>query len=82
VKKWVKLHLFYLGDSKKHIIFRSTQWSRGKDEKIFRKPVFDENYEKIGVIHDIFGPAEKPFISIRGNPGVEITPEKVLYVQV
>ena len=82
MKKWVKLHLFYLGESKKNKIFRSTKWNRGKDKSIFRKPVFNENYEKIGIINEIFGPIDKPFISIKASANVKIDPNKVLYVQV
>lgn len=67
-KNWVKLNLFYIGQSnKKHQIFRVKQWNN-KLEKIFKQPVFNEKYEKIGYIKDIFGPIKLPFISIKTLP--------------
>ena len=82
LKKWVKLDLFYLGKSKKNEIFRTKKWIRGKDEIIFKKPVFDENYEKIGYIKEIFGPIELPFISIKTIPDKELNPNSILYAKV
>ena len=65
---FVKLeNLYYLGRSKKHEIFRSKNWNRDL-EKVLKKPVYDENYEEIGRVKDIFGPVELPFISIKTNP--------------
>ncbi|MFX1312894.1 MAG: hypothetical protein ACFFHD_09805 [Promethearchaeota archaeon] len=63
-KNWVKLNLFYIGKSKKHQIFRAKQWNKNL-EKIFRQQVYNEKYEKIGSIKDIFGPIDLPFISIK-----------------
>ena len=78
----MKLNLYYLGESKKNQIFRTTQWNRAKDERIFKKPVYDEKYEQIGYIKEIFGPIKLPFISIKTIPGQEFTPESNLYVKV
>ena len=64
LKDWIKLNLFYLGASKKHQIFRAKQWNRNL-EKVFRQPVYNEKYEKIGYVKDIFGPINNPFISIK-----------------
>jgi len=63
-KNWVKLNLFYVGKSKKHQIFRAKQWNSNL-EKILKQPVYNEKYEKIGHIKDIFGPINLPFISIK-----------------
>ena len=79
---WVKLNLFYLGESKKNQIFRSTRWNRANDEKIFRKTVYNEEYEKIGYIKEIFGPLKLPFISIKTIPGQEFNPKSNFYVKV
>lgn len=64
MKNWTKLDLFYIGQSKKHQIFRANKWSRDL-EKILKKPIYNENYDQIGLIKDIFGPIERPFISIK-----------------
>ena len=66
-KNWVKLNLFYIGKSKKHEIFRAKQWNSNL-EKILKQPVYNEKYEKIGHIKDIFGPINVPFISIKTLP--------------
>jgi len=64
MKNWTKLDLFYIGQSKKHQIFRVKKWNRDL-EKILKKPIFNENYDQIGHVKDIFGPIERPFISIK-----------------
>jgi rRNA processing protein Gar1 len=64
MKNWTKLDLFYIGQSKKHQIFRAKKWSRDL-EKILKKSIYDENYDHIGQVKDIFGPIERPFISIK-----------------
>jgi rRNA processing protein Gar1 len=66
-RNWVKLNLFYIGKSKKHQIFRAKQWNRNL-EKVFRQPVYNEKYEKVGYVKDIFGPIDFPFISIKALP--------------
>jgi rRNA processing protein Gar1 len=59
------LNLFYVGQSnKKHQIFRAKQWDTNL-EQILKQPVFNEKYEKIGFIKDIFGPINYPFISMK-----------------
>ncbi|MBD3256358.1 MAG: hypothetical protein GF383_14770 [Candidatus Lokiarchaeota archaeon] len=80
-RPWVKLRLFYLGASKKHHIFRTTQWDT-KLETIFKKQVFDEQYEKIGSIKDIFGPAKLPFISLKAPLERTFNPSSEFYVKV
>lgn len=81
MKGWVKLSLFYIGKSKKHQIFRVKRWNRSF-EKIYRKPVFNMNYEEIGYIKEIFGPIALPFISIKTLPNKEFSPYNELYVKV
>ena len=81
MKGWVKLSLFYIGKSKKHQIFRVKQWNRNF-EKIYRKPVFNMNYEEIGYIKEIFGPISLPFISVKTLPNKEFSPDNELYVKV
>ena len=66
-KNWVKLNLFDIGKCKKHQIFRAKQWN-SNFEKILKQPVYNEKYEKIGYIKDIFGPINIPFISIKALP--------------
>ena len=67
MKNWRKLDLFYVGQSKKHQIYRAKKWSRDL-EKILKKSIYNENYEEIGHVKDIFGPVERPFISIKTLP--------------
>jgi len=81
MKGWVKLNLYYMGQSTKNQIFRAKKWNRGKDEKIFQKPVYDEKYQKIGIIKEIFGPARLPFISIKKTSEKEVDPRGNLYVK-
>ncbi|MFX0141470.1 MAG: hypothetical protein ACFFDN_47975 [Candidatus Hodarchaeota archaeon] len=81
-KNWVKLNLFYIGQStKKHQIFRAKQWN-SKLEKIFKKPVFNEKYEKIGIIKDIFGPIKLPFISIKTLPNQELNSNNKFFTKI
>jgi rRNA processing protein Gar1 len=55
LQKYIKLNLFYLGESKKHHIFRAKKWTTDL-EKITNKAVFTEEFKEIGVIKEIFGP--------------------------
>jgi len=80
-KSWVKLNLFYIGKSKKHQIFRAKQWNTSL-EKIFKQPIFNEKYEKVGVVKDIFGPINMPFISIKSLPDQEFGPKIKLYTKI
>jgi rRNA processing protein Gar1 len=80
-KNWVKLNLFYIGQSaKKHQIFRANQWNP-KLEKTLKESIFNENYEKIGFIKDIFGPVDMPFISIKTLPNQQFKPTNKLYTK-
>jgi len=81
LKNWVKLNLFYLGKSKKHLIFRSKQWNRNL-EKIFKQSVFNEKYEEIGYIKEIFGPLKLPYISVKTLPGQNFNPTDEIYVKI
>lgn len=81
-KNWVKLNLFYLGESTKNKIFRATKWNIEIDAKIFRKIVYNENYDTIGIIKEIFGPIKLPFVSIRTRPEIEFNPKSTLYVKI
>ncbi len=63
--RWIKINLLHVGQSKKHFyIFRAKKWNT-KLENILKKQVFNEEYEKIGYIKDIFGPIDHPFISVK-----------------
>ncbi|MFW9821335.1 MAG: hypothetical protein ACFFE4_00275 [Candidatus Thorarchaeota archaeon] len=80
-KKWVRLNLFYIGESaKKHQIFRVQQWNSNL-EKILKQPVYDENYKTIGLIKDIFGPINLPFISVKTLPNSQFDPSLKFYTQ-
>ena len=79
-KNWVKLNLFYIGKSKKHQIFRAKQWNRNL-EKIFKQPVYNEKYEKIGYVKDIFGPINLPFISIKDLPDQQFDSKLKVYTK-
>jgi rRNA processing protein Gar1 len=77
---WIKLNFSYLGKSKKaHDIFRAKRWNR-KYENILKNTVYNEKYEKIGVIQEIFGPIQMPFISIKSSK--QLDPNMMLYVKV
>jgi rRNA processing protein Gar1 len=81
-KNWVKLNLFYIGQStKKHQIFRANQWNE-KLERSLKESVFNEKYEKIGFIKDIFGPIDMPFISIKTLPNQQFKPTDKFYTKV
>ncbi|MFX1315968.1 MAG: hypothetical protein ACFE9T_08900 [Promethearchaeota archaeon] len=80
MKNWVKLNLFYVGKSKKHYIFRAKQWNR-KYEKLIKKFIFNEKYEKIGYIKDIFGPFETPFLSIKAGSNQEFNSNDKFYAK-
>ena len=81
-KNWVKLNLFYIGQStKRHQILRAKNWNSNL-EKIFKQPVFNQKYEKIGFVKDIFGPIEFPFISIKTLSNQTFTPEDKLFTKI
>jgi rRNA processing protein Gar1 len=80
LKNWVKLNLYYLGKSKKHQIFRFKRWDSSL-EKVLKHTVFNEKYEEIGYIKEIFGPVKLPFISIKTLPGHVFNPDDVLYAK-
>lgn len=80
LKNWIKLPLSYLGSSKKHKIFRAKRWTRDF-EKIIKKPVFNQEYKKVGHVKDIFGPVQMPFISIKTLPDVEFNPNDIFYAK-
>jgi len=80
LRRWVKLNLFYLGESKKqHRIFRAKKWNDNL-EKIFKKPIYNEKYEQIGQIKDIFGPDKMPFISVKATEN--FNPDDELYTKI
>jgi rRNA processing protein Gar1 len=80
LKNWVKLSLFYLGDSKKNCIFRAKRWNKSL-EKVTHKPIFTEEYEEIGIIKEIFGPINLPFISVKAHHKTQIKPNNNYYVK-
>ena len=81
MKNWIKLNLLYLGKSKKHHIFRAKKWNKNF-EIIFHKPIFNESYEKIGIINEIFGPIKLPFISIRASPNQHFSLESQFFIKI
>ncbi len=82
MQTWLKIFQFitFIGKSKKHEIFRARKW-RKEYEQILKKPVYNEVYEKIGHVHDIFGPIESPFISIKNTSNQDLNPKVRLYVK-
>jgi len=69
---WLKLTLYHLGFSTKdHAIFRAPVWNAELKERvnnIIKKPIYNQEYKKFGVIKDIFGPISSPFISVKTKP--------------
>ena len=80
MQKYIKLNLFYLGESKKHHIFRAKKWDKAL-EKISNKSVFTEQFEEIGFIKEIFGPIALPFISMKINSNKTFNPDDNLYAK-
>jgi rRNA processing protein Gar1 len=81
-KNWVKLNLFYIGEStKKHQIFRAKQWNE-KLEKCLKQSIFNEKYEKVGFIKDIFGPIDIPLISIKTLPNQSFDPNDKFFTKI
>ena len=80
MQKYVKLNLFFLGESKKHYIFRAKKWTKDL-EKITNKAVFTEEFKEIGLIKEIFGPITLPFISMKIVPETEFNPNDNLYAK-
>lgn len=81
MKGWVKLNLYYLGESKKHQIFRVKNWKKDF-ERVYKKPIYNEKYEQQGYIQEIFGPIKLPFISVKTLPDREFNPENEFYIKV
>jgi len=80
-KRWIKLNLFYVGQSaKKHQIFRVNHWNSNL-ERILKQPLYDENYKVIGLIKDIFGPINLPFVSIKTRPNSQFDPNLKFYTK-
>ncbi len=76
---WTKLNLFYLGESKKHHrIFRAKKWNDDL-KKVFKKSIYNEKFERIGQIKDLFGPVKMPFISVKATE--RFSPDDVLYIK-
>ncbi len=81
IQKYIKLNLFYLGESKKHHIFRAkNKWTKDL-EKITNKAVFTEEFKEIGFIKEIFGPIALPFISMKIIPETKFNPDDNLYAK-
>jgi len=81
-KNWVKLNLFYIGKSlKNHQIFRAKQWNN-KLEQIIKNSIYNEKYEKVGFIKDVFGPIDFPFISIKVLPNQSFNPDDKIYTKI
>ena len=80
-KKWVKLNLFYIGQSaKRHQIFRVNPWYSDL-ERILKQPLYDEKYKVVGLVKDIFGPIKSPFISIKTLPNSQFDPNLKFYTK-
>jgi rRNA processing protein Gar1 len=81
-KNWIKLNLFYIGKSlKNHQIFRAKRWNK-KLEQLIKNTIYNENYEKIGFIKDIFGPIDFPFVSIKTLPNQIFHPNDKIYTKI
>ena len=80
MQKYIKLNLYYLGQSKKHQIFRAKAWNKSL-EKITNRPVFTEEFDEIGSIREIFGPVNLPFISMKISPKKEFNPNDNFYAK-
>jgi len=80
LQKYIKLNLNYLGESKKHQIFRARKWNTSL-EKITNKSVFTEEFDEIGSIREIFGPVNLPFISMKISPKKEFNPNDNFYAK-
>jgi rRNA processing protein Gar1 len=80
LQKYIKLNLYYLGQSKKHQIFRAKSWNNSL-EKITNRPVFTEEFDEIGSIREIFGPVNLPFISMKISPKKEFNPNDNFYAK-
>ena len=81
MKDWIKLNLFYLGKSKKHHIFRVKRWSKNF-EIILHKSAYNEHYEEIGKVKEIFGPINLPFISIKSLSNPQFDLENNFYIKI
>jgi len=80
-KKWVRLNLFYIGQSaKRHQIFRVNPWNSDL-ERMLKQPLYDENYKVVGSVKDIFGPINSPFISIKTLPNSQFNPNLKFYTK-
>jgi len=80
LQKYIKLNLFFLGNSKKHHIFRAKKWTKDL-EKITHKAIFTEEFKEIGFIKEIFGPIAMPFISMKIIPETKFNPNDSLYAK-
>ena len=81
-KNWVKLNLYYIGQStKRHEIFRAKQWNK-KLEHIIKKSIYNEKYEKVGFIKDVFGPIKFPFISIKRTSNQVFNPNDKFFTKI
>ncbi|MBY9021125.1 MAG: hypothetical protein KGD67_08705 [Candidatus Lokiarchaeota archaeon] len=81
MQKYIKLNLFYIGEStKKHRIFRARKWNKSL-ENITNRPVFTEKFEEIGKIREIFGPVDFPFISMKISQKKEFNPDDNFYAK-
>lgn len=78
---WYKISLIHVGISNKgHSIFRAINWNQ-ELEKIIKKPLFTQEYKKIGSIIDVFGPVDAPFISVKPTKQEKISPSNKYYVK-
>jgi len=81
LQKYIKLNLFYIGTSKKHLIFRAKKLNKNLAFNIIHKRVFTEQYEEIGYIKEIFGPVNLPFVSIKLTPNQTFDPNSKIYAK-
>lgn len=51
--------------SSQHLILRTPGWENEKSAPELGTPVVTMEKEKIGTIYDVFGPEDKPFISVK-----------------
>ena len=80
MQKYIKLNLYYLGESKKNRIFRAKKWDKSL-EKITNKVVYSEEFEEVGKIREIFGPVNLPFVSMKISQKKVFNPDDNFYAK-
>lgn len=61
-----------LGTSPQHLILRAQEWDESKALPTIGESVYTVEKKRIGIIADIFGPVNKPFISVQLARGTDL----------